>query len=64
MKNSHANDNVYPEGSYVHAKENSYEKLHIRRYVDGIYYCRSVLNPTQKERVYFERELSAAVSST
>lgn len=50
-------ENKYKEGQEVFAKVNPTLKLIIRRYVDRIYYCKIKENPTQKELVYFEREI-------
>lgn len=50
-------ENKYKEGQEVFAKVNPTLKLIIRRYVDRIYYCKVKENPTQKELVYFEREI-------
>lgn len=49
--------NKFKEGEVVRAKVNPTLKLVVRRYVDRIYYCTIQQNPTQKELVYFEREL-------
>ena len=51
-------DNHFSEGSVVYAKENPALRLVVRRYVKRIYYCTVQENPTQKELVYFERELT------
>ncbi len=51
-------NNIYQEGSEVYDTENPSEKLIIRRYVDRIYYCQIKSDPTQREKVFFERELS------
>lgn len=50
-------ENKFKEGEEVYAKVNPSLKLIIRRYVDRIYYCKIKENPTQKELVYFEREI-------
>lgn len=50
-------ENKFKEGEEVYAKVNPALKLIIRRYVDRIYYCKIKKNPTQKELVYFEREI-------
>ena len=50
-------ENKFKEGEVVRAKVNPTLKLVVRRYVDRIYYCMIQQNPTQKELVYFEREL-------
>lgn len=52
-------ENKYKEGDIVSAKENPTKKLVIRRYVDGIYYCKTKGEPDAKELVYFEREFVA-----
>lgn len=59
MSRSRTTDNIYAEGSFIYAKEHPEVKLVIRRYLDDIYYCKVASNPLEKERVYFERELSA-----
>ncbi len=51
-------ENKYQVGEIVHALVNPIQKLIIRRYVDSIYYCTIQTDPTLKELVYFERELS------
>ncbi len=51
-------ENKYQTGEIVHALVNPGQKLIIRRYVDDIYYCTIQSDPTLKELVYFERELS------
>ncbi|PRY10138.1 hypothetical protein CLV24_11555 [Pontibacter ummariensis] len=50
-------ENLFPIGSEVFAKVNPDLKLVIRQYLKRIYYCTVQENPTQKELVYFEREL-------
>jgi len=50
-------ENIFKVGDVVRAKVNPTVLLVVRRYVDRIYYCRIQQNPTQKELVYFEREL-------
>lgn len=50
-------ENIFKEGDVVRAKVNPTLLLVVRRYVDRIYYCRIQQNPTQKEMVYFEREI-------
>ena len=50
-------ENKFKEGEEVYAKVNPTLKLIIRRYVDRIYYCKIKKDPTQKELVYFEREI-------
>jgi hypothetical protein len=49
--------NIFPEGSVVYAKEDPTLKLRVRRYVSRIYYCTIEESPSQKELVYYEREL-------
>jgi hypothetical protein len=48
----------YKVGGIVYAKTNPALKLIIRRYVDGIYYCKVQDDLERKELVYFERELA------
>jgi hypothetical protein len=50
-------ENIFKVGDFVRAKVNPTLLLVVRRYVDKIYYCRIQQDPTQKELVYFEREL-------
>ena len=50
--------NKYESGDVVYAKVNPTLKLVIRRYIDRTYYCRVHEDPTQKELVYFEREIA------
>lgn len=56
-------ENIFPEGSAVFAKVNPALKLVVRRYVKCIYYCTIQANPSQKELVYFERELMGETTS-
>ena len=56
-------ENIFPEGSVVYPKVNPTLKLVVRRYVKRIYYCTIQANPTQKELVYFERELMSDPTS-
>ena len=52
-------ENIFPEGSVVYAKEVPTLKLVVRRYVDHIYYCTIPEDPSHKDLVYYERELTA-----
>lgn len=56
---SDTKENKFKEGTEVYAKADPDVKLMIRRYVDRLYYCKTVLNPGARDLVYFERELSA-----
>jgi hypothetical protein len=51
------NDNVYPVGTSITAKEFPARKLHITAYKQRIYYCSSVDHPEVRQLAYFEREL-------
>jgi hypothetical protein len=51
-------DNKYPEGSLVYAIAAPEERMVIKRYIDRRYYCRQQKDAAQKERVFFERELT------
>ncbi|MES2779959.1 MAG: hypothetical protein V4651_08705 [Bacteroidota bacterium] len=62
MSRSRTTDNLFPEGSFVYAKEHPGVKLLIRRYLDDMYYCKIAATPENKELVYFERELFAVDS--
>lgn len=50
-------DNIYPEGSFITAKEAPAVKLKIMAYRQRIYYCAVVGDEGQKQLAYFEREL-------
>lgn len=60
----HNNENKYKEGQEIYAISNPTVKLVIRRYVDRIYYCKIKDNPEEKERVYFERQLTESAPRT
>ncbi len=60
MRDYNNNNNFFVVGTTVQAKNNLSEKLFIRRYVDGIYYCKLLADPAHKDLVYFERELMTA----
>jgi hypothetical protein len=50
---------IFPEGSVVYAKVNPGLKLMVRRYAKRIYYCTAPEQPSQRELVYFGRELTS-----
>ncbi len=50
-------ENKYKEGDEVYAKDNPHTKLKVRRYVNRIYYCQTMLDLNLKDLVYFENEL-------
>ncbi|MGB3586151.1 MAG: hypothetical protein WBA23_06405 [Tunicatimonas sp.] len=50
-------ENIFPEGSVVYPKVNPTLKLVVRRFVKRVYYCTIQATPSQKELVFFEREL-------
>jgi hypothetical protein len=52
-------ENKYGVGEVVFASESPKVLLTVRRYVDRIYYCRSKDPQTDKDLVYFERELNS-----
>ena len=56
-------DNTFPEGSTVYANVDPTRTLVVRRYVKRIYYCTVPDDPSQKELVYFERELMSTSTS-
>ncbi|GGK62916.1 hypothetical protein ACD591_00440 [Rufibacter glacialis] len=56
-------ENLYAQGSVVFAKEAPTKKLTVRRYAKRVYYCIVQDNPTQKELVYYERELTGGATS-
>ena len=49
--------NIFPEGSVVYPKVNPTLKLVVRRYVKRVYYCTIQETHSQKDLVFFEREL-------
>ncbi len=49
--------NKFKEGEIVQAKVNPTLNMVVWRCVDRIYYCKLQTNPTQRELIYFEREL-------
>ncbi len=49
--------NKFNEGETVYANIAPTLKLVVRRFVDEVYYCRVAEDPSNKELVYFEREL-------
>lgn len=51
-------ENKFKEGQVVYARIAPSQALVIRRYVHRIYYCKIQEDPTLKELVYFERELT------
>ena len=46
-------DNIYPVGTIVYAREHPKVQLTIRRYYQRIYYCTPVLDTAQKDFAYF-----------
>lgn len=55
-------DNIYAEGSIIYAKDKPGQQLIIRRYVNRIYFCKAVENPSQKDLIYFEKEITDQAS--
>lgn len=51
------NDNKYPRGMFIYAKENPELKLIIDDYKQRAYFCAVVDHPELKLTAYFEREL-------
>lgn len=51
------NDNRFPLGTVVYAKENLSLKLVVKSYYQRVYYCTIAEDPSRKELVYFDREL-------
>jgi hypothetical protein len=56
------NDNLYPEGTLVRANVNPAQQLVIVKYLQRIYYCVVVGSEHEKQKAYFERELTPADS--
>jgi hypothetical protein len=50
-------ENKYKNGEVVFERIRPTQKLVIRGYFNGIYYCKCLEARTRKELVYFEREL-------
>ncbi len=57
MKDPVDNDNKFPRGIFIFAKENPLLQLVIDAYKQRIYYCAVVGHPEMKQFAYFEREL-------
>jgi hypothetical protein len=52
-------DNIYPVGTIITAKEDVTTKLVVKKYYQRIYYCAILSGEDGKQKVYFERELIA-----
>lgn len=50
-------DNIYSAGTLITAQNDPHCTLVINRYLDRIYYCEAVNDPTHKLLAFFEREL-------
>jgi hypothetical protein len=50
-------DNTYAVGTIVAAKEHPSLQLQIRKYYQRIYYCTALGDKSNKQLVYFDREL-------
>ena len=50
-------ESKYKNGEVVFERIRPTQKLVIRGYLNGIYYCKSQEANTQRELVYFERDL-------
>jgi hypothetical protein len=50
-------DNIYLAGTFITAKSDPNSTLIINRYLNRIYYCEAVNDPTHKLLAFFEREL-------
>jgi hypothetical protein len=53
------NDNIYPIGTKIVAKQDPTTPLLIQQYCQRIYYCQIEGQPERKLLAYFERELIA-----
>jgi hypothetical protein len=58
-----AMDTIYKAGTFVTAQNDPENQLVINRYLDRIYYCEAVNDPTHKLLAYFERELIPPVAT-
>ncbi len=56
-------DNIYSPGTFITAQNDPNCLLVINRYLDRIYYCEAVNDPTHKLLAFFERELIPPVST-
>ncbi|HYC87529.1 MAG TPA: hypothetical protein VEB86_19985 [Chryseosolibacter sp.] len=52
-------DNIYPVGSMITAKDAPAIQLEIKKYYQRIYYCSVVGSDDAKRKAYFEKELIA-----
>ncbi|HEY5823940.1 MAG TPA: hypothetical protein VIT44_06240 [Cyclobacteriaceae bacterium] len=50
---------LFKQGDLVHERIHPTQKLIVRGYVDGLYYCEAQEAPQRKKLVFFERELVA-----
>ncbi|MBL7859222.1 MAG: hypothetical protein JNM57_16135 [Cyclobacteriaceae bacterium] len=53
--------NKYKEGDIVFERTHPSQKLVVRSYAGGIYYCKDEAFRNRNQLVYFERDLMAAV---
>ena len=56
-------DNIYKEGITITAKAHPETPLIIKRYLQRVYFCEALNDPTHKMLAYFERELIAPVNT-
>jgi hypothetical protein len=54
-------ENLYAEGTFITSKNDPARKVIIKPYLERIYYCTAVDDPTQKLLAFFETELIAPV---
>lgn len=57
-------DNIYPLGTRIAARENPTLPLVVHTYYQRIYYCAVVDKPEHKHFAYFERELIPPVEAS
>ena len=57
MPNTVNNDNIYPVGTMIFAREQPNLKLIIEQYMQRVYFCRVLDQPGTKQIAYFEKEL-------
>jgi hypothetical protein len=50
---------VFRTGDAVHERIHPTQKLIVRSYLNGLYYCEALEAPQRKQLVFFERELAA-----
>ncbi len=63
MRDRNLKDNIYPEGTFITAKDNPQLRLVITKYCQRIYYCSDFADESRRF-AYFERNLIAPSTQT